>query len=65
MPKMLLERREVEELVGLSCPSIYRKMREGSFPLPIKIGERAVRWKSAEIEAWIESCPRATGEAAA
>ncbi|MDE0341945.1 MAG: AlpA family phage regulatory protein [Deltaproteobacteria bacterium] len=65
MPKLLLERREVEELTGLSCASIYRLMRLKRFPEPLKISERAVRWKAAEIEAWIESRPRATGEAAA
>ena len=61
MTKMLLERREIEELTGLSCASIYRKMRKGTFPEPIKISDRAVRWKLAEIEAWISSRPRATG----
>ena len=65
MTKMLLERREIEELTGLSCASIYRKMRSGTFPEPIKISDRAVRWKLAEIEAWIESRPRATGATAA
>jgi len=33
-----------------------------SVPLPVQIGPRAVRWPSAEIEAWIASRPRSTGD---
>ena len=60
----LLARREVEERCGLSRSSIYRKMRESppTFPLPIKVSERAVRWPESEIEAWLASRPRASGD---
>ena len=36
-------------------------MRDGSFPEPLKVGVRAVRWRESEIEAWLETRPRATG----
>ena len=39
----LLRRDEVEDLVGLATTSIYRLMRAGSFPEPLRIGARAVR----------------------
>lgn len=45
----------------LSEPSIYRLMKQGVFPKPIKIGLRAVAWKSTEVEAFIAS--RAPSEA--
>ena len=61
----LLRRDEVEERTGLARTTIYRKMREGSFPEPIQVGVRAVRWPSSEIETWLASRPRATGEARA
>ena len=57
----LLRLREVLALCGLSRSTIYRKMREGSFPEPLKVGVRAVRWREAEIEDWLASRPRATG----
>ena len=44
----ILRRREVERLTRLSKASIYRKMRTGTFPLPLKLGERAVAWRAAE-----------------
>ena len=58
----LLTRPEVEARTGLSCSSIYRAMRAGWFPEPLKVGVRAVRWPQAEIEEWLASRPRATGE---
>ena len=59
----LIRRTEVERICGLSRSAIYRLMREGRFPEPIQIGPRAVRWKSTEIDAFLASRPRATGEA--
>lgn len=57
----LLTRQEVEAMCRLSRSAIYRLMREGQFPCPIKIGARAVRWPQSEIESWIADRPRATG----
>lgn len=48
----------------LSEPSIYRLMRQpaeaGGFPRPIKIGQRAVAWRSDDVAKWIESRTRST-----
>ena len=65
MDDRLLRREEVESRVGLKRSSIYREMRAGRFPIPVKVGARAVRWPASEIEAWLAGRPRATGEARA
>ena len=39
----LLRREEVEERFGLSRSWIYREMRAGRFPEPVRIGKRTVR----------------------
>ena len=62
MHDRLLTRLEVEKRCRIARTTIYRKMREGTFPTPLKIGARAVRWSESEIEAWLASRPRATGE---
>ena len=62
MPDRLLTRREVEARCGLSRSSLYRLMRAGRFPEPIRVGVRAVRWPSSEIETWLASRPRASGD---
>lgn len=64
MGDRLLTRAQVEARVSLSCSAIYRLMRKGRFPAPIQLGPRAVRWKESELQAFIESRPRATGEGA-
>lgn len=58
---LLLPRAEVERLTGLSTSSLYRAMRQGDFPEPLRISARAVRWRSDEIRTWIEDRPRASG----
>ena len=58
----LLRLSEVRTRTGLGRSTIYRKMRDGSFPEPLKIGARAVRWRESEIEAWLAARPRATGD---
>ena len=54
---MLLKIDEVAELIRLSRPSIYRLMASGSFPKPVQVGSRAVRWRRADVEEWIEQRP--------
>ena len=61
----LLRREEVETRCGIACTTIYRLMRAGKFPTPIKVGPRAVRWSASEVESWVAERPRASGEAAA
>lgn len=58
----LLPRKDVESLTGLSSTTIYRLMRQGEFPLPIRIGQRAVRWPAHELDKWLATRPRAEGE---
>ena len=59
---VLLTRPEVERRTGLSRSTIYRKMREGTFPVPLKVSERAVRWRESDIRAYVDSRPRSYGE---
>ena len=57
----LLRLSEVKSRCGLSRSSLYRMMRNGAFPEPLKVGVRAVRWRESEIEDWLATRPRATG----
>ena len=61
MPE-LLRRREVAELVRLSVPTIYRMMKEDTFPRPIKLGARAVAWRREDLERWLSERPQAGSE---
>ena len=58
----LLRLSEVRSRTALGRSTIYRLMRNGDFPEPLKIGARAVRWRESEIEEWLAARPRATGD---
>lgn len=46
--------KKVVEQTGLGRSSIYKLIKEGSFPKPVPLGIRAVGWVATEINAWIE-----------
>jgi len=48
-------RQQVEELFQVSPATIYRWVKAGDFPKPIRLGANMVRWKSSEIYDWASS----------
>ena len=57
--KRILRIREVCEAIGLSKPTVYRMIGEGSFPAPVKLGARAVGWHLTVIDEWLQARPPA------
>ena len=51
-PLVLLRLPEVKTHTGLSRSELYRRIAQGTFPAPVKIGARASAWSSAEVERW-------------
>jgi len=49
----LLKLKEVVAKTGICRSSIYSKISEGTFPKPVKLGERAVAFVSDEVDKWI------------
>jgi prophage regulatory protein len=43
---------EVATMLGIGRSTIYKYVGEGSFPGPVKVGDRNVRWKLADVLAW-------------
>ena len=43
---------EVSRRVCLRKTAIYKMMRSAAFPRPVKLGDKAVRWNAAEVDAW-------------
>jgi prophage regulatory protein len=51
----ILRLKQVAQIVGIGRSSIYRKVQEGTFPSPIKLGSaRASGWISGEVYGWID-----------
>ena len=51
--------REVQHRTAFGRTTLWKKVREGEFPKPLNIGNGRIAWRSDEIDAWIESRPRA------
>ena len=45
----------VLERTGLSRSTLYRKVREGSFPKPLLLGARCSGWHESAVDAWIRN----------
>jgi predicted DNA-binding transcriptional regulator AlpA len=41
--------------LGISKNTIWRLVREGRFPKPIKLSEKVTVWKAADVLAWMDS----------
>lgn len=51
----LLTAEDLAAQLGLSVSSIYRMRSLGeSLPRAAKLGSRAVRWRQADVDAWVE-----------
>ena len=54
----ILRTPEVVRVTGLSKTTIWRRVRSGDFPAPVKLGSlttRSIGWREEEIERWIDS----------
>ena len=51
----VLRENEVASRVGLSRSTRWRMVRDGLFPAPIELSERARGWLESDIDAWIAS----------
>jgi prophage regulatory protein len=49
----ILRRKQVEREVGLSRSTIYQRIKDGTFPVPVKLGLRAVGWRTGDIERFL------------
>lgn len=49
----LLKVREIAELLGFSPPTVYYKLREGSIPGLVRVGQ-SIRVQRQTFEAWLQ-----------
>ena len=60
----ILRRPQVEARTGLARSTIYDRIKAGTFPAPVSLGEKAVGWVESEIDAWIAARIHASRKAA-
>ncbi len=53
---------EVRERTGLSRATVYRRVRAGTFPIPLDLGSGQgnyqLGWLEEEIDEWVSARPR-------
>ena len=64
-PRRFIKRQAVEQMTGLSCSEIYRRIAAGIFPAQVALGPKSVVWIEAEVIAWCDQrIAESRGEAA-
>jgi prophage regulatory protein len=43
----------VLHITGLKRATLYKRIRQGEFPPPVRLGPRAVGWLRHEVEGWL------------
>ena len=49
----VLRRKQVERETGLSRSHIYQRIKDRTFPAPIKLGAKAVGWRAGDIDRFL------------
>lgn len=44
---------DVKALTGLGRSTIYKYIKQGTFPTAVKLGGRSTAWVEAEVQVWI------------
>jgi prophage regulatory protein len=53
-PGSLVQLSDVCNQIGLSRSSLYKRLSDGDFPRPVRLGQKMVRWRLEDVEAWRE-----------
>jgi prophage regulatory protein len=56
-PDRIIRLKTVLHRSGLSRSTVYRKMKEGTFPCQIPISTNGAGWSEAEINRWVANPP--------
>ena len=53
--RKIVELPQVQEATGKSRSTIYKRISEGLFPKPVKLGVKSVGWVEDEVAEYIEA----------
>jgi prophage regulatory protein len=45
----------IPAILPLSAATLWRKVKDGSFPAPVKLSQRVTAWRVEDIRAWMET----------
>ena len=56
--RRIIRREEVTRLTGIARATLYKLVKEGKFPAPLRLGERSVGWRLSDIDEWLAAPER-------
>lgn len=51
----LIRPKDLATKLGISIPTLYRRMKEPDFPRKVQISTQSVGFRETEVQEWIES----------
>lgn len=51
----IIRRHGLRAMTNLSLATIYRLIKRGEFPRPIRLSDQAVGWDIQDVHAWIDA----------
>ena len=51
---LVLRRKQMLKLLGLSATTVYKMQRDGRFPRPIQLSTRTTGWLAADVKQWLK-----------
>jgi len=51
----LRQKQIVPGLVPISPATLWRRVKSGEFPKPVKLSERVTAWRVEDVRAWMDS----------
>jgi predicted DNA-binding transcriptional regulator AlpA len=52
--RYLREKQLLEHYLPFSGSTLWRKVRTGDFPAPVKLGPAITAWREREVESWLK-----------
>lgn len=60
LPPALVNVREACRFLGIARASLYRLLKAGNLPRPVKLG-RSTRWRVSDLQSWVAELGREPG----
>ena len=49
------QKKLIPDVVPISNATLWRKVKSGEFPAPVKLSKRITAWRVADVKEWLES----------
>ena len=50
-----VRQKQLLQFLSFSAPTLWRKVKAGTFPKPVKLGQNMTAWRCEEVQAWMEA----------